>query len=51
MQAAIPAGAQALGQASRLVNANAEALQACADSARKAGREQKCVVVVATPGQ
>jgi hypothetical protein len=50
MQAANPAGAQALAAASRLVNANAEALQACAEAARKAGREQKCAVVVAPPG-
>jgi hypothetical protein len=53
MQAANPAGAQALSQASRLVNANAEALQACAEAAQKAGKEQKCAVVVpaTVPGQ
>lgn len=51
MQAENPAAAQALSQALRLVNANAEALQACSDAARKAGREQKCAVVVVTPGQ
>ncbi len=50
MQAANPAGAQALATASRLVNANAEALQACAEAARKVGREQKCLVAVAPPG-
>jgi hypothetical protein len=51
MQAANPAGAQALANASRLVNANAEALQVCAEAARKAGKEQKCAVTVASPGQ
>jgi hypothetical protein len=50
MQAANPAGAQALSQASRLAAANSEALQACAEAARKAGKEQKCVVTVAAPG-
>ncbi|MGO8740636.1 DUF6118 family protein [Rhodoblastus sp.] len=50
MQAANPAGAQALAAASRLVNANAEALQTCSEAARKAGKEQKCVVVVAPQG-
>ncbi len=47
MQAANPAGAQALSNASRLVNANAEALQACAEAAKKAGRDQKCAINVA----
>lgn len=46
MQAANPAGAQTLAAASRLTGANAEALQACADAARKAGKEQKCTINV-----
>ncbi len=46
MLAANPPGAQALANASRLVNANVKALQACAEAAKKAGRAQKCVVVV-----
>ena len=49
MQAANPAGAQSLAAASRLAAANAEALQACAEAARKAGREQKCAVIVPAP--
>ena len=46
MQTANPAWAKALANASRLVNANVKALQACAEAAKKAGREQKCTVSV-----
>lgn len=49
IQAANPAGSAALATASRLVNANTEALQACAEAARKAGREQRCTITVAVP--
>ncbi len=51
MRAADASGALSVANASRLVNANIEALQACAEAARKAGREQKCVVVVPAPAQ
>ena len=46
IQEGSPERAAALSAASRLVNANVEALQACADAAKKAGKEQKCSVVV-----
>jgi hypothetical protein len=49
IQVGSPERAAALAAASRLVNANAEALQACADAAKKAGKEQKCSVVVQAP--
>lgn len=51
IRAGSPERAAALSAASRLVNANVEALQACADAAKKAGKEQKCNVVVQAPGQ
>jgi len=51
IQAGSPERAAALSAASRLVNANVEALQACADAAKKAGKEQKCSVVVPAPIQ
>lgn len=51
IQAANPAGSAALASASRLVNANTEALQACAEAARKAGQAQKCTVTIAVPGR
>ncbi len=52
MQAASPEGSRALAMASRLVSANVEALQACADAAKKAGKEQKCAInVVPSPGK
>ena len=50
MQAGNPAGSAALATASRLVNANAEALQACSDAAKKAGREQRCTINVSVSG-
>jgi hypothetical protein len=50
IQEGSPERATALAAASRLVNANIEALQACADAAKKAGKEQKCSVVVQAPG-
>ena len=40
MRAENPAGSAALATASRLMNANAEALQACSEAAKKAGKEQ-----------
>ena len=47
IQEGSPERAAALSAASRLVNANVEALQACADAAKKAGKEQKCTISVA----
>jgi len=46
MQIADPEGARSIARATRIVNANAEALRGCAEAAKKTGREQKCVVVV-----
>lgn len=46
MQVADPEGARSIARATRIVNANAEALKGCAEAARKAGREQKCAIVV-----
>ncbi len=46
MQVADPEGVRSIARATRIVNANADALRGCAEAARKAGREQKCVVVV-----
>jgi hypothetical protein len=43
--------AAALAASSRLVNANMEALQACSDTAKKAGKEQKCSIIVQAPVQ
>ena len=51
IQAGSPEGAAALAASSRLVSANAEALNACADAARKTGKEQKCTISVAAPAQ
>jgi hypothetical protein len=45
-----PGDAAVLAASSRLVNANMEELQACADAANKGGKEQKCSVVVQAPG-
>jgi hypothetical protein len=44
-----PAGSSALASASKLVNANTEALRACSEAAAKAGKEQKCTVNVSVP--
>lgn len=46
IQVADPEGARSIARATRIVNANADTLRGCAEAARKAGREQKCVVVV-----
>jgi hypothetical protein len=46
-----PAGAATLAAAMRLVNANAEALRACEDAAKKVGKEQKCTISLAAPAQ
>ncbi len=51
MQRGDPAGAATLATASRLMNANAEALQACSEAAKKAGKEQKCTISVPAPTQ
>lgn len=46
MHVADPEGARSIARATRIVSANAEALRACVEAARKAGREQKCMVLV-----
>lgn len=46
MHVADSEGARSIARATRIVSANAEVLKACAEAARKAGREQKCAVVV-----
>lgn len=46
MHVADPEGARSIARATRIVSANAEALKGCAEAARKAGREQKCAIVV-----
>ena len=46
MHVADPEGARSIARATRIVNANADALRGCAEAARKAGREQKCTVMV-----
>jgi len=46
MHVADPEGARSIARATRIVHANAEALRGCAEAARKAGREQRCVVTV-----
>lgn len=43
-----PEGARSIARATRIVNANADALRGCAEAAKKVGREQKCAVVVGT---
>ena len=50
MRADNPGASSSLAAASRLVNANTEALKACGDAAKKAAKEQKCTVSVAVPG-
>ena len=49
LEAASPDSAGALAAASRLMGANTEALQACAEAARKAGHEQRCAITVPAP--
>lgn len=46
MHVADTEGARSIARATRIVNANAEALRGCAEAARKAGREQSCPIVV-----
>jgi transposase-like protein len=46
MHVADPEGARSIARATRIVNVNAEALRRCVEAARKAGREQKCTVMV-----
>ena len=47
MQIANPEGARSIARATRIISANAEVLRGCAEAARKAAREQKCVLTVA----
>ena len=49
MQAGDPVASRSLAGASRLMNANSDALKACSDAAQKAGKEQKCTISVAAP--
>lgn len=49
LQAGNPASAAALAAAARLSDANAEALQGCAEAARRAGAAQRCIVSVPVP--
>lgn len=49
MHVADPEGARSIARATRIFSANAEALKGCAEAARKAGREQKCAVMVGIP--
>ena len=51
LQAGNPAGSRALAAASKLMNANAEAIQVCTEAAKKTGKEQKCSITVQVPGQ
>ena len=51
MRADNPGAASTLAAASRLVGANTEALEACEDAAKKAGKGQKCTVIVTPAGQ
>lgn len=46
MHVADPEGARSIARATRIVNANTDALRGCAEAARKAGREQKCTLLV-----
>lgn len=46
MHVSDPDGARSIARATRIVSANAEALRGCAEAARKAGREQKCTLLV-----
>lgn len=46
MHVADPEGARSIARATRIVNANVDALKGCVEAARTAGREQKCAIVV-----
>jgi Family of unknown function (DUF6118) len=46
-----PVSSQALAAASRLVNANTDALKACEEAAKNAGATQKCTISVPATGQ
>ena len=50
IQAGDPAASRSLAVASRIMNANSEALKACSDAAQKVGKEQKCTITVAPSG-
>ena len=50
IQVGSPERAAGLASATRLVNANSEALNTCAEAAKKAGKDQKCSVVVQATG-
>jgi hypothetical protein len=47
MQAGDPVASRSLARASRIMNANSDALKACWNAAQKAGKEQKCTISVA----
>ncbi len=49
MQAASPQGWQSITNATELVKANQEALQACSEAAAKARKAQPCTITVAPP--
>ena len=50
MQTGDPVASRSLAAASRIMNANSDALKACSDAAQKASKEQKCTISVAAPG-
>ena len=50
MQAGDPDGSRVVANATKLMNANIEALRACSEAAKKAGKEQKCTINVEAPG-
>ena len=49
MAAADPAGSRRLAIASRLMNANADALKTCTEAAKKSSKDQSCVILVSAP--
>lgn len=51
MQSGSPGGWQSIVDAGSLVRANREALTACAETAAKANKEQRCTVTVAVPAR
>ena len=50
-QSGSPGGWRGLVYASNLVRANQEALSACAETAAKAKKEQRCTLTLAAPAQ
>ncbi|WP_353612602.1 DUF6118 family protein [Methylobacterium sp. AMS5] len=51
MQAGSPVGWQGILDASRLVQVNREVLSGCREAAAKAGKEQRCTLIVSVPAQ